>query len=235
MTLVLTRALRSLLPPRVDFAELLRALRNYGEASLPIVAVTAGFTGMIMVLQAGVHVAAIGAYDLVGWFTGYATFREVGPMLIGLMFSGRVGANNTSELATMRVTEQLDALRILAIDVYEVVVVPRVFAMVIALAALVIIGDLIAILTGALLARTLIGIEYILFFQSLFGRLAPFDFLFGVEKAVAYGLVVAVVSTWFGLSARGGSAGVGRAVNAQVVGSAVGLYLVDYLMTASLR
>ncbi len=235
MFLVLVRVLRALVPPRIDRAELMRSLRSYGELSLPIVAVTGAFTGMIMVLQSAVYVEQFGVHNLVGWFTGFATFREVGPMLIGLMFSGRVGANNTSELATMRVTEQIDALRILAIDPYEALILPRTISMVVALGALVVYGNLVAILAGALCARLLLDVEYGFFFASLTERLSATDFVIGVEKALAYGAVVAVVSTHYGLSARGGSTGVGRAVNAQVVACAVGLFLVDYLMTSVVR
>ncbi|MBI3178380.1 MAG: ABC transporter permease, partial [Deltaproteobacteria bacterium] len=190
---------------------------------------------MIMVLQGAIYVEQFGVYDLVGWYTGFATFREVGPMLIGLMFSGRVGANNTSELATMRVTEQLDALRILALDPYEVLVLPRAAAMVIALTALVILGDAVAIGAGALCARLLLHVDYGFFYRSLVERLDPSDFLMGVEKALVFGLVVAVVSSHFGMSARGGSTGVGRAVNAQVVGCAVALFAADYFMTSVVR
>ncbi len=232
---VLARMVRTLVPPRLDGAELLRSLKSYGEASLPIVLATAGFTGMIMVLQGAIYVEQFGVYDLVGWYTGFATFREVGPMLIGLMFSGRVGANNTSELATMRVTEQLDALRILALDPFEVLVLPRALAMVIALTALVVFGDVVAIAAGAVCARLLLHVDYSFFYRSLVEGLAPSDFLMGVEKALVFGLVVAVVSSHFGISARGGSAGVGRAVNAQVVGSAVALFAVDYLITSAVQ
>ena len=235
MALVLGRTLRRLAPPRVDVGELFRSLKAYGEDSLAIVIATAGFTGMIMVIQASIYVEQYGVSNLVGWACGFATFREVGPMLIGLMFSGRVGANHTSELATMRVTEQLDALRVLAIDVYEALILPRTLSMIIAMAALVIFGDLVAVLSGALCARFMLGVEYGFFFQSLFERLGPADLLIGVGKGLAYGMVIAVVSTHFGLNARGGSTGVGRAVNAQVVGCAVTLFLVDYLMTSVVR
>lgn len=235
MFLVLGRMLARLAPPRLDWPELIRSLKAYGEDSLFIVTLTAGFTGAIMVLQSATYVAAYGVYDLVGWYSGFVTFREVGPMLIGLMFSGRVGASHASQLATMRATEQLDLLRVLAIDVYELLILPRAVSMVVAMAALVILGDLVAVVAGALCARVTMGVEYGFFFRSLFDRLGPEDFLIGVEKALAYGLVVAVVSTHFGLRARGGSQGVGRAVNAQVVGCAVALFLVDYLLTSAAR
>jgi phospholipid/cholesterol/gamma-HCH transport system permease protein len=235
MALVAGRAARRLVPPRLDRDELFRSLLGFGEASLPIVIATAAFTGAIMVVQGALYVEQFGVYNLVGWYTGFSTFREVGPILVGLMFSGRVGANNTSELATMRVTEQLDALRILALDVYEILVLPRAVSMVVALTALVIFADLCAVLAGALCARLLLGLDYHLFFNSMLTRLGPGDFLIGIGKAVVFGAVIAIVSTHFGITARGGSTGVGRAVNAQVVGCAVSLFIVDYLLTTGLR
>lgn len=235
MAMVLGRTLKRLGPPRGDTRELVRALKHYGEESLPIVALTAAFTGMIMVVQGATYVQQYGVYNLVGWYTGFTTFREVGPMLIGLMFSGRVGAHHASELATMRMTEELDALRVLAIDVYETLILPRILAMVVAMAALVVLGDLVAIGAGAVCARLMLQVEYAQFFQALVEHLGPMDFLIGVQKGLAYGLVIGVVSTHYGLNAKGGSAGVGRAVNAQVVASAVALFWVDYLMTSVVR
>ena len=235
MALVAVRATRALFPLRIDRDEFFRSLIAFGEASLPIVFATAAFTGAIMVVQGAIYVKQFGVYNFVGWYTGFSTFREVGPLLVGLMFSGRVGANNTSELATMRVTEQLDAMRILALDVYGILILPRFVSMVIALFALVIFGDLVAVLSGALCARILLGLDYVLFFNSLLGRLEPWDFLVGLERALVYGGLIAIVSTHYGLNAKGGSTGVGRAVNAQVVGCAVALFLADYIITTVQR
>lgn len=235
VTLVAARAAQRLVPPRIDRVELVRSLHHFGEASLPIVALTAAFTGLIMVLQGALYVRSFGVYDLVGWYTGFATFREVGPVLIGLMFSGRVGAANASELATMHVTEQLDALRVLAIDVYEALILPRVISMTLALTALVILGDLVAVVAGAGGAWLLLDLDAASFARSLTTRLAPADFLMGVGKGAGFGLMVALVSTHFGLAARGGSRGVGRAVNAQVVACALAIFAVDYLLTAVLE
>ena len=235
MVLVLGRTLRALCPPRVDRDETWRALAAFGVASVPVVVATAAFTGVITVLQSALYVQRYGVYDYVGWYTGFVTFREVGPILVGLVFSGRVGASNTSELATMAVTEELDALRVLALDVHEVLVAPRTLAMVIALGALCIYADLVAVLAGAASARWLVGVDPFRFGRSLVERLGPGDLLVGVEKAVVFGLVIAVVSSHFGLKARGGSTGVGRAVNAQVVACAVALFVVDYFMTSIIR
>jgi phospholipid/cholesterol/gamma-HCH transport system permease protein len=235
MILVLARTVRALWPPRLDRDETLRAFASFGVASLPVMLATAAFIGMLTVLQSALYVERYGVYDFVGWYTGYVTFREVGPILVGLMFSGRVGASNASELATMAVTEQLDALRVLALDVYELLIVPRTLAMLVALAALVIYADLVAIAAGALCARALVHVAFIQFSRSLLEHLSAGDFLVGVVKALAFGLAIAVVSSYFGLTARGGSSGVGRAVNAQVVSCAAALFVIDYFMTLIVR
>lgn len=235
IVLVLARIVRTSHPARLDRDETLRALGRFGVQSLPIVLATAAFTGVLTVLQSAVYVERYGVHDFVGWYSGFVTFREVGPVLVGLMFSGRVGASNTSELATMAVTEQLDALRVLALDVYELLIVPRTVAMVLALAALVVYGDAAALAAGALSARWLLGIDFAQFGRSLFERLTLGDLVVGIEKGIVFGLVIAVVSAHFGLTARGGSAGVGRAVHAQVVAGAVSLFVADYLMTSLIR
>jgi len=150
VSLVLGRLCKRLFRFKIDGDEFFRSMRSYGEQSLLIIMLTAAFTGVIMVLQTAVYVKKFGVYDLVGWFAGFSTFREVAPLLIGLMFSGRVGANNCSELATMRITEQLDALRILALDVYELMILPRTLAMVLSMGVLTVFGNLMAVLSGAL-------------------------------------------------------------------------------------
>src|SRR5438477_12638921 len=112
---------------RLDLAasETLSSLYKMGVRSLPIVLVTAVFTGGIMVVQAAPTIERFGAHGLLGWGAGFGTLREVGPLLTALMISGRVGANNTAELGTMVVTEQVDALRALAIDPVSYLVAPR--------------------------------------------------------------------------------------------------------------
>jgi phospholipid/cholesterol/gamma-HCH transport system permease protein len=229
------RLLRALVPPTFDGRELIRNLHKMGNRSLPIIILTAFFTGGIMVIQSGIFVKRFGAEGLVGWGTGYAVFREVGPILIGLMFSGRVGANNTAELATMTVTEQLDGLRALSIDPVGYLLVPRVGAMVITLFSLTVIGDLVSVIGGALFAKLLLGVEYSTFYYSLAQNLRPWDFVDGLVKASAFGFAISLTSCHFGVSVKGGAVGVGRAVNAAVVAAAIAIFLLDYFLTYLLR
>lgn len=230
--LIMWRALRALLPPRIDTDELVRCTYSFGIKSLPIIMATAAFVGGIMVLQAALYVRILGAYSLVGWMSGWSVMREVGPVFIGLMFSGRVGANNTAELATMTVTEQVTALRVLAIDPYHYLVIPRLFAMIGTLAALVVFGDVASIVAGMGTAYAMLGVEPSTFWTSLVTYTKPEDFLIGVSKAAVFGSAIAIASSHYGLTVRGGAQAVGRAVNAQVVGSAVLIFVLDFLMTS---
>jgi len=225
------QVLRSLFPPAMDGRELMRNLYKMANKSVPIVGLTAFFVGGIMVIQAGIYVKRFNAAGMVGWGSGYAVFRELGPILIALMFSGRVGANNTAELGTMTVTEQLDGLRALSIDPIRYLIVPRVVAMMIALFALTVLGDLVALGGGLLFSKLILNIEYSTYYYSLIDNLRPEDFIHGLVKAVVFGLSISLTSCYFGISVRGGAVGVGRSVNAAVVAAAVSIMLLDFFVT----
>ncbi|MBI3074492.1 MAG: ABC transporter permease [Deltaproteobacteria bacterium] len=222
---------RSMFPWRVDGPELVRNLFKVGVRPLIIVVLTALFVGALMVIQTATYVRQFGAYDLIGWGAAFATFREVGPILIGLMFSGRVGANNTAELGTMKVTEQIDALRTLSIDPIPYLVTPRFIAMVIMLFTLTVLGDVMAVLGGMVTAYGLIDLSPVSFWNSLAANIKVADFMQGLYKAAVFGGVIALVSCKFGLSVTGGARGVGRAVNDSVVTTAVGIFVLDYVLT----
>lgn len=233
--LLFLQVLRSLVPPSMDARELWRNLYRMGVKSVPIILLTAFFTGAILVIQSGIFVRRFGAQGLLGWGTGYATFREIGPILIALMFSGRVGSNNTAELGTMTVTEQIDGLRALAIDPIRFLVVPRVTAMMVMLFLLTGIGDLVAILGGALFGMLIVGVDFPVFWSSFVDNLSHWDILHGLAKSAIFGLVISLTSCHFGLTVKGGAVGVGRAVNAAVVAAAVGIMVLDFVMTFVLR
>jgi phospholipid/cholesterol/gamma-HCH transport system permease protein len=235
MALLAWRVLVGLVTLRLDWRELVRSLYKMGVQSLPIVALTAFFTGGIMVIQSGIFIRRFGAYGLLGFGAGYATLREVGPILIGLMFSGRVGANNAAELGTMTVTEQLDGLRALAIEPIGFLIVPRVVAMMISLFCLVVIGNLVAIAGGALFGKLLLDVELSSFFHSFVDNVKPWDLSIGLVKAVVFGLCISITSCHFGTSVKGGAVGVGRAVNNAVVAAAVAIMVSDNLITMVLR
>jgi phospholipid/cholesterol/gamma-HCH transport system permease protein len=234
MAMIAGRSVAALFPPKIEVHGLVRSMYRFGVQSLPLVVATAFLTGVVVLLMAAVYVREYGATRLVGWGTGYATFREIGPVLIALMFSGRVGSNNTAELATMKVTEQVEALRALAIDPYAYLVIPRLFAMVIVLVALTLVGNLLAIAGGAAAGNVLVGVSYATFWHSFLEGVRLADLAHGLIKAGTFGLFIGIVSCHFGLSAGGGAPGVGRAVNRAVVASAVAIFVIDYLLTYAL-
>jgi phospholipid/cholesterol/gamma-HCH transport system permease protein len=235
MGLLLWRVLLSVLRLQLDWRELWRNLYKMGVQSVPIVTLTAFFTGGIMVIQSGIFVKRFGAYGLLGFGAGYATLREVGPILIGLMFSGRVGANNAAELGTMTATEQLDGLRALAIDPIPYLIVPRVVSMMIALFCLTVLGDVVAISGGAIFGKLLLNVELSSFLHSFADNLKPWDLSIGLVKAVVFGLCISVTSCHSGCSVKGGAVGVGRAVNNAVVAAAVAIMVSDNLLTMVMR
>jgi phospholipid/cholesterol/gamma-HCH transport system permease protein len=231
MLLMTFQIVRSLIPPRLDGPETWRNMYRVGVKSFPIVVVTAILTGAIMVIQSGMYIRQYGAYGLLGWGAGYSVLREVGPIMIGLMFSGRVGANNTAELGTMKVTDQVDALRALAIDPISYLVMPRVLAMIVMMFLLTVVGDFTALLGGAITSEVLLGVDMELFAWSIVTFIHLSDFTHGLLKALSFGFAIAIISCHFGMSTRGGAVGVGRAVNASVVGSAIAIFVLDYFIT----
>jgi len=228
LVVLFARIIARLLPPRIDRYELVRNLHRMGVKSLPIVVVTALFVGAIMVIQAAPLVTRFNAREIVGWGAGFATLREVGPLLIALMFSGRVGANNTAELGTMTVTSQIDALRALAIDPIAYLVLPRVISMIVMLFVLTVIGDIVAIGGAIVAAKALLDVDPRSFLNSLFVLLNEWDLLTGLIKSLLFGAMIALTSCHFGLSVKGGAPGVGKAVNAAVVAAASGIFILDY-------
>jgi phospholipid/cholesterol/gamma-HCH transport system permease protein len=232
MGVLFGRVLVRMFPPRVDRGELRRNLYKMSVKSVPIVIVTALFTGAIMVIQAAPIVKRLGAEGLVGWAAGFGTLREIAPLLTALMISGRVGANNTAELGTMVVTDQIDALRALAIDPISFLVLPRFISITITLLVMTIYADALALFGATYASRALIGVEPQAFVHGLTGGLLGFgDVANGLLKSVVFGLVIALASCHFGLSTTGGAPGVGKSVNATVVASAAGIFVLDYFVS----
>jgi phospholipid/cholesterol/gamma-HCH transport system permease protein len=220
---------------RMDRDELLGNLHRMGVKSLPIVIVTALFTGGIMVIQAAPLVERLQAHGLLGWGAGFGTLREIAPLLTALMINGRVGANNTAELGTMVVTEQVDALRVLAIDPIDFLVTPRFVAIVVTLFVSTVFADVLALFGAALVGDALLGVAPTVFFNGLTsGLLGVGDVTSGLIKSVMFGAVIGLSSCQFGLGVRGGAPGVGKAVNSTVVASAAGVFILDYIVSFTL-
>jgi len=216
MGVLLGRILARSFPPRLDGLELKRNLYKMA----------------IMVIQATPIVHRLGAEGLVGWAAGFGTLREIGPLLTALMISGRVGANNTAELGTMVVTEQLDALRVLAIDPISFLVLPRFLGIVLTLFMMTLFADMLALFGAAFASQALVHVTPMSFYRGITSGLLGFgDVANGLIKSVVFGLVIGLASCLFGLATKGGAPGVGRSVNATVVASAAGIFVLDYLVS----
>lgn len=232
MGVLFGRIVARMFPPRIDYPELRRNMYKMSVKSLPIVIITALFTGAIMVIQAAPIVKRLGAEGLVGWAAGFTALREIAPLLTALMISGRVGANNTAELGTMVVTEQLDALRVLAIDPIAFLILPRFIGIVVTLFMMTLYADALAILGATYTAKALLHVEPSSFYHGLTsGLLGLGDVANGLFKSIVFGIVMALASCHFGLATKGGAPGVGRAVNATVVASAAGIFVLDYFVS----
>ncbi len=229
--LTLARVLRSLVPPRFDTYELRRQLYIIGVRSIPIVILTAFVVGIIMVVQTATYVHKTGATGFAAAVGGVAVLSEIGPALIGIMFSGRVGANATAEFGTMVVSEQVDALKALAIDPMRFLVVPRFVAIVVSLVLLTVIGDVFGILGGMATSHFVLHIDWQSFVNALLESELLDELLVGLIKAATFGVVISVVSTTYGFGVKGGARGVGRAVNGCVVTTALGIFMLDYVIT----
>jgi phospholipid/cholesterol/gamma-HCH transport system permease protein len=169
---------------------------------------------------------------VLGWGAGFTGFREVAPLMVGLMFSGRIGANNTAELASMKVTEQLDALKILTINPITYIIIPRFIAIVIMITLLTIIADFMTIISGLFTAKLLLGMDYHIFLDSFFSYIKISDFTTGLAKSFVFGIMISLVSSYYGLNAKRSSKEIGFLVNKSVVFTAISIFLIDYVLTS---
>ena len=234
MGVLFGRVARGMIPGQsggLDGRELAKNLYKMAFKSLPIVVVTALFTGAIMVIQAAPIVLRLGATGLLGWAAGFGTLREIAPLLTALMIPGRVGANNAAELGTMVVTEQIDALRVLAINPIGFLILPRFLAIIATLLMMTLFADLLALLGAAYMGQALIGVSPLTFYHGVTSSLLGFsDVALGLVKSLLFGGVIALSSCYYGLATTGGAPGVGRQVNATVVASALGVFFLDYFV-----
>jgi len=210
---------------------ILAQLDQIGVRSLSIVALTAVFTGMVLALQMGSFLGKFGAKIFVSRIVGLSLLRELGPVLTALMIAGRVGAGITAELGSMRVTEQIDAMRALGADPIRKLVVPRLVALVIMLPLLTILGDCLGVLGGFLISVTELRVGGDFYFKSLLQYLTFSDLGSGVGKTVFFAVFIALIACDNGLRAEGGADGVGRATTATVVAGSITVLVSDFFLT----
>lgn len=218
--------------PPSEIKNIVKQMEEVGINSLPVVLVTATFTGMVLALQSWSGFQRFQATSFVGSVVALSITRELGPVFAGLMVSGRVGASMAAELGTMKVTEQIDALVTLATNPVKYLVVPRVVASTLVLPVLVIFADLVGILGGYFVSVYLLGANPYVYTDKTYQYLEFRDIYTGLVKAAVFGFLIALISCYNGFIAEGGAEGVGRATTRAVVASSMTVLVSDYFMTS---
>ena len=208
-----------------------RSLLDIGFYSLPVVALTALFTGMVLALQSYTGFSRFNAESAIASVVVLSVTRELGPVLAGLMVSGRAGAAMAAELGTMRVTDQIDALSTLSTEPMRYLVAPRLLAGVIALPILVVVADILGVLGGFIVATLRLGFNPSTYIVSTFSNLRTDDVMSGLIKAAVFGFIIALMGCFNGYRSRGGAQGVGAATTSAVVTASILILALDYVLT----
>jgi len=202
-----------------------------GVGSVPIVVLTGFFTGGVLALQSAASLAQFGAQAYTGRFVSLSMFRELAPVLTGLMVSGRNASGMASELGSMVVTEQIDAMRALGTDPIKKLVAPRILATVIALFLLTIIADSVGTAGGAFVSVFISHQDGDQYFNSAYQALVYSDIIQGLTKPLAFGFIISTIGCFFGMKTTGGTQGVGRSTTQAVVVSSVLIIFMDFILS----
>lgn len=234
MTLFLLRALAAATRPPYRVGLLLTQAEFVGVGSLFIVLLTGGFTGAVFTLQTVNALEQVGMESMVGSTVMLAVSRELAPVLTSLMVAGRVGSAMATELGTMRVTEQIDAMEVMAVDPVQYLCAPRILAGAVMVPTLVVLFDVVAAVGSYIVAVGLLNIDEGAFFARIQWYLDPFDFTHGLYKSIVFGIVLSLVGCYKGFHATGGARGVGVATTQSVVIASIAIFVLDYVLTAIL-
>jgi phospholipid/cholesterol/gamma-HCH transport system permease protein len=207
------------------------ALMEIGFFSLPVVSLTALFTGMVLALQSYTGFSRFNAESAIASVVVLSVTRELGPVLAGLMVSGRAGAAMAAELGTMRVTDQIDALSTLSTEPMQYLVAPRLLAGIIAMPLLVCIADTLGVMGGFLVAWLKLGFNPNTYLINSFANLRTDDVVSGLIKAAVFGFVIALMGCFNGYRSKGGAQGVGAATTSAVVSASILILALDYILT----
>src|SRR5438128_6529115 len=202
-----------------------------GFCSLPIVVLSGLLTGAVLADNSAATLGRFGSLSLIGQLVSIGMVRELGPVLTGLMVAGRNASGMASELGTMKVTEQIDAMRALGTDPSKKLVTPRVIATVVMLFFLSILSDFLGVIGGFVISYLVLGLDAQQYWHSAYDKLSYDDIEMGLVKPVLFGYVIATVGCYYGLSAKGGTQGVGRATTQAVVAASVLILAVDLFVT----
>src|SRR3954463_11852762 len=228
---MLWRTIKWSVRPPFELREWLRQMVRLGVDSIPVVFLTTMFTGMVMALQTYNGFHRVHAENFVASVVSLAMLRELSPVLCGLMVTGRVGSSMAAEIGTMRVTEQLDALKALAPDPVQYLFVPRVIAGIIMLPFLVVLGDALGVYGGYLVAVKLMRAHPVVYLSNTYQFLKMNDLWSGAIKAAAFGLILTLTGCVRGYYTSGGAEGVGRSTTNAVVSASLIILFAAFFLT----
>ncbi|VAV93388.1 Phospholipid ABC transporter permease protein MlaE [hydrothermal vent metagenome] len=226
------RCVLAMLRPPWFFGQIARQLMTIGYFSLPVVGLTAVFTGAALALNIYTGGARFNAESFVPNIVGIGITRELGPVLASLMLAGRVSAAIAAEIGAMKVTEQIDALRTLSTDPFSFLFAPRLIAALIAVPLLVLIADILGIFGGFAVATQSLGFNGSLYVQNTMDFITSWDVASGLIKATVFGFLIALMGCYHGYTSGRGAQGVGRATTNAVVSAAILIFTANYLLTS---
>jgi phospholipid/cholesterol/gamma-HCH transport system permease protein len=229
VSILLARTLKFIFRAKINIRDAFNQMAFIGVASLPIVLITVTFSGAVLALYMSQLVVKWGIGSFTGAVVGLSIAREIGPVLTSVVVAARAGSAIGAELGSMKVTEQIDALRSLAVSPVQYLVVPRLLAGVIMLPVLTIFGDVVGIL-GAYWVAVINGVAGGGFVSSLKAQVLPYDVMMGLLKTVFFGIVIVIVGAQQGLQTTGGATGVGKSTTNSVVISIVIIYILNFFL-----
>ena len=210
----------------------LKQFVKIGFNSLPVVGLTSIFTGMVLALQSYTGFSRFSAESAIPNVVVLSITRELAPVLAGLMVAGRSGAAIAAEIGTMKVTEQIDALKTLSTNPFNYLIIPRIIAGIISLPLLVFIGDIIGVMGGYLICVNLLNFNPTVYLQNTFNFVEFIDVFSGLVKAAVFGFLITFMGCYHGFNASGGAQGVGLSTTYSVVSSSVLILLMNYIITS---
>lgn len=210
---------------------LFRQIVEIGYYSLPVVGLTAIFTGMVLALQSYTGFARFNAEGVIANVVVLSITRELAPVLTGLMVAGRIGAAIAAEIGTMTVTEQVDALTTLSTNPFKYLVAPRLIAGILMLPLLVLVADIIGVMGGYLVSVHKLGFNPTVYLQRTWEFLEPLDVISGLVKAGVFGFLISLMGCYHGYYSKGGAQGVGAATTNAVVSASILILASNYLIT----
>jgi phospholipid/cholesterol/gamma-HCH transport system permease protein len=225
------RAFLAMIAPPYEIGSWIRQMEQIGVRSLGVAGITTIFTGMVLALQTALSLPTLGIKYYIGTVVSKSLVRELGPVLTALIVGGRIASGMTAEIGTMKVTEQIDALRSMAADPVKKLVAPKLVATLVMLPALTVIGDALGILGGLIVATGTLDLTPGLYLNDVWDSLKLGDVFSGVAKSFFFAYFIAIIGCYNGLHTTGGADGVGRATTNTVVLAAILVLVSDFFLT----